>query len=107
MNREITDIYKKDFFLDFGKQISQTRQRQGLDIDDVSEMTGMSKIKIKSIEKGCEERLLRLPLSCLLNICYALTRSRLSLCRICPQKKILTSCCQLDKGTPLSAHWLL
>ena len=63
MNREITDIYKKDFFLDFGKQISQTRQRQGLDIDDVSEMTGMSKIKIKSIEKGCEERLLRLPLS--------------------------------------------
>ena len=24
MNREITDIYKKDFFLDFGKQISQT-----------------------------------------------------------------------------------
>ena len=52
MNREITDIYKKNFFLDFGKQISQTRQRQGLDIDDVSEMTGMSKIKIKSIEKG-------------------------------------------------------
>ena len=72
MNREITDIYKKDFFLDFGKQISQTRQRQGLDIDDVSEMTGMS--KIKSIEKGCEERLLRLPLSCLLNICYALDK---------------------------------
>ena len=74
MNRENTDIYKKDFFLDFGKQISQTRQRQGLDIDDVSEMTGMSKIKIKSIEKGCEERLLRLPLSCLLNICYALDK---------------------------------
>ena len=74
MNREITDIYKKDFFLDFGKQISQTRQRQGLDIDDVSEMTGMSKIKIKSIEKGCEERLLRLPLSCLPNICYALDK---------------------------------
>ena len=74
MNREITDIYKKDFFLDFGKQISQTRQWQGLDIDDVSEMTGMSKIKIKSIEKGCEERLLRLPLSCLLNICYALDK---------------------------------
>ena len=49
MNREITDIYKKDFFLDFGKQISQSRQRQGLDIDDVSEMTGMSKIKIKRI----------------------------------------------------------
>ena len=70
MNREITDIYKKDFFLDFGKQISQTRQRQGLDIDDVSEMTGISKIK----EKGCEERLLRLPLSCLLNICYALDK---------------------------------
>ena len=45
MNREITDIYKKNFFLDFGKQISQTRQRQGLDIDDVSEMTGMSKIE--------------------------------------------------------------
>ena len=44
------------------------------DIDDVSEMTGMSKIKIKSIEKGCEERLLRLPLSCLLNICYALDK---------------------------------
>ena len=72
MNREITDIYKKEFFLDFGKQISQIRLRQGLDIDDVSEMTGMSKIKIKSIEKGCEERLLRLPLGCLLNICYAL-----------------------------------
>ena len=70
MNREITDIYKKDFFLDFGKQISQTRQWQGLDIDDVSEMTGISKIK----EKGCEERLLRLPLSCLLNICYALDK---------------------------------
>ena len=55
MNREITDIYKKDFFLDFGKQISQTRQRQGLDIDDVSEMTGMSKIKIKSIEKAVKK----------------------------------------------------
>ena len=40
------------------------------DIDDVSEMTGMSKIK----EKGCEERLLRLPLSCPLNICYALDK---------------------------------
>ena len=40
------------------------------DIDDVSEMTGISKIK----EKGCEERLLRLPLSCLLNICYALDK---------------------------------
>ncbi len=39
-------------------------------IDDVSEMTGISKIK----EKGCEERLLRLPLSCLLNICYALDK---------------------------------
>jgi len=44
------------------------------DIDDVSEMTGMSKIKIMSIEKGCEERLLRLPLSCPLNICYALDK---------------------------------
>ena len=44
------------------------------DIDDISEMTGMSKIKIKSIEKGCEERLLRLSLSCLLNICYALDK---------------------------------
>lgn len=40
------------------------------DIDDVSEMTGISKIK----EKGCEERLLRLPLSCPLNICYALDK---------------------------------
>ncbi|MBS6989999.1 MAG: hypothetical protein KH126_05985 [Azospirillum sp.] len=34
----------------------------------------MSKIKIMSIEKGCEERLLRLPLSCPLNICYALDK---------------------------------
>ena len=75
MNREITDIYKKDFFSGLRKtDFTNKAAARGLDIDDVSEMTGMSKIKIKSIEKGCEERLLRLPLSCLLNICYALDK---------------------------------
>ena len=53
------------------------------DIDDVSEMTGISKIK----EKGCEERLLRLPLSCLLNICYALDKKLVIFLQDMPAEK--------------------
>lgn len=74
MENQITNIYQKEFFQNLGKLFATARKEAELDIDDISEMTGFSKIKVKSIEKGVEKRLLNIRLRSLLIFCQALNK---------------------------------
>lgn len=74
MENQIMNIYQKEFFQNLGKLFATARKEAELDIDDISEMTGFSKIKVKSIEKGVEKRLLNIRLRSLLIFCQALNK---------------------------------
>lgn len=70
----LTEKDEKEFFTDLGSQIKQARQNLEWDIEDLSEITGFSKIKLNSIEKGVEKRLLRLQFKDILKLCFALNK---------------------------------
>lgn len=70
----LTKSSEKEFFQNFGNQIKQARQQLEWEIEDLSEITGFSKIKLCSIEKGVEKRLLRLHFNDVLKLCSVLNK---------------------------------
>lgn len=71
---DLTESYDKEFFQNFGSQIKEARQNLEWEIEDLSEITGFSKIKLCSIEKGVEKKLLRIYFKDMLKLCLALDK---------------------------------